>query len=227
MLRHHKTRFLCENPDGFWVESAAGEHQLIDALIQTAQPAGISFRGGVNRVAFTAPILRREPNYSINESIIVEALLFAFPADIKSVQRRNFYRVRVTPESALKIRVWRLPERVHIKDRPPAAMEIAAQARNLSAGGIGLTLTPKENELKHLSAGDRLRLQISYGESSLLIEGRIRYKPANTLQAFNVGVQFAKLEGNLEGRQTLATLTKIVGEMQREEVRRQRLGIAG
>jgi hypothetical protein len=57
MLRHHKTRFLAETPEGFWVESAAGDRALIDDVIASVQPAGISFRGGIHRVAFTAPLL--------------------------------------------------------------------------------------------------------------------------------------------------------------------------
>jgi hypothetical protein len=38
-------------------------------------------------------------------------------------------------------------------------------------------------------------------------------------------VQFKTLENNLDGRQILAQLTRIVGELQREEVRRLRLGL--
>jgi hypothetical protein len=38
-------------------------------------------------------------------------------------------------------------------------------------------------------------------------------------------VQFKKLQNDLEGRQNVAALTQIVGELQRDEVRRIRLGL--
>jgi hypothetical protein len=39
------------------------------------------------------------------------------------------------------------------------------------------------------------------------------------------GIVFKPLDQDLEGRQTLAALTRIVGQLQRDEVRRHRLGI--
>jgi hypothetical protein len=39
------------------------------------------------------------------------------------------------------------------------------------------------------------------------------------------GIVFKPLEHDIEGRQTLAALTRIVGQLQRDEVRRHRLGI--
>jgi c-di-GMP-binding flagellar brake protein YcgR len=227
MLRHHKTRFLAETPDGFWVESAAGDRALVDAVIAGAHPAGISFRGGIHRVAFTAPLLRRDAHFRVNSVTTVEAILVAFPKDIKAIQRRHYYRVRITPESELSVRVWRISEPAQLRDRPLASLEIAAEARNLSAGGVGLTLKPKADELRHMGAGDRLRIMILHAGDELLLEGRVRHRPTRTDGPFNVGVQFARLESNLEGRQILAKLTNIIGRMQRDEVRRTRLGLAG
>ena len=42
-----------------------------------------------------------------------------------------------------------------------------------------------------------------------------------------IKIHGAALEGNLEGRQVLAKLTNIIGQMQRAEVRRTRLGLTG
>src|SRR3954447_1041141 len=58
MLRHHKSRFLSESAGGFWVESAPGEAALIDSLIASQQPAGISFKNGHLKVVFASPIQR-------------------------------------------------------------------------------------------------------------------------------------------------------------------------
>jgi hypothetical protein len=37
-----------------------------------------------------------------------------------------------------------------------------------------------------------------------------------------MGIQFKKLEKDIEGRQTLVKLTELVGYMQREEIKRKR-----
>ena len=47
-------------------------------------------------------------------------------------------------------------------------------------------------------------------------------EPAKENQ-MRAGIQFKSLESNIDGRQTVAQLTRIVGELQREEIRRYRL----
>jgi hypothetical protein len=92
---------------------------------------------------------------------------------------------------------------------------------------MGVNLLPKNNEPPKIVAGERLRIQLAYNGEDMLIEGRMLHsKPTSKPEPIRGGIQFKKLEHDIEGRQTLATLTKIVGELQREEVRRTRLGIS-
>ena len=99
--------------------------------------------------------------------------------------------------------------------------------RDISIGGLGVMLLPKADEPPKAISGERLRLSLRYREyEELVLEGRMRYMPpAGSPTPIRCGIQFKKLENNLEGRQALAALTRIVGELQREEVRRTRLGI--
>src|SRR5215212_2628935 len=127
MLRHHKSRFLAEAPDGFWVESAPGEAAMIEALAITQQPAGISFKNGNLKVVFGAPIKRRDTNYGINAQTVVEAILLSFPTDIKSIQRRTNYRVRIPDGAEFSARIWRVPEHAYLGDRPMAAQQLACE----------------------------------------------------------------------------------------------------
>ena len=226
MLRHHKSRFLGECEEGFWVESVPAEHVLIDSLAQTQQPAGISFKAGINKVIFTTPIVRRQSDYKVNESTVVEAVLLCMPSEVKAIQRRNNYRVAVPKDAEVLVRVWRIPERAVLRDRPMAAQEVKAEIRDLSLGGMGCTLFGKEGNPPMISNEDRLRIQIKARDHELLIEGRMRYpvgRPRSDVA--RTGIQFKAMENTIEGRQTLATLTRIVGELAREEVRRLRLGI--
>ena len=43
MLRHHRSRFLAAESEGFWVEALPAERALIDELIVNQVPATISF----------------------------------------------------------------------------------------------------------------------------------------------------------------------------------------
>lgn len=153
-------------------------------------------------------------------------MLVAFPAEIKAIQRRNNYRVRIPPDSGFSARVWRIPERAYLGDRPMAAQEIDCEVRDLSTGGIGVVFSGKDGQPAKVSPQDRLRVELSVPAGKMLLEGRMRFpaEPVKEMQ-FRAGVQFKALEADLDGRQILAQLTRIVGELQREEVRRMRLGL--
>ncbi|HTL27898.1 MAG TPA: hypothetical protein VL282_01700, partial [Tepidisphaeraceae bacterium] len=121
MLRHHKSRFLATDDGNFWVESAAEDRVLIDELIGTQAPVGISFKANHKTVAFAVPILSRNTEYRVNAETTVEALLLKYPENIRAIQRRNNYRVAIARGTELLVRIWRIPEHVYLKDRPLAA----------------------------------------------------------------------------------------------------------
>src|ERR1700742_4164907 len=99
MLRHHRSRFLNEGDGGVWVESVPTEQALIDALIVNAQPCGVSFKTGDQKVSFLAKLLKTDPTFRVNAETVVPAILVDRPAEVKAVQRRNDYRIKIRPES--------------------------------------------------------------------------------------------------------------------------------
>ena len=225
-LRHHKSRFLSECPSGFWVAAAPGEHKLIESLISSQQPAGISFRDGHLKVVFASQIQKRDPAHRVNTAASIDALLLSFPSEIKAVQRRTSYRVSVPEESDLTARVWRIPLEAHLPARPLASQELSCKLRDLSAAGIGLTFHGDGDKPLSLSNEDRLRIELTHTAGKLLLEGRMRYPidpPASEM--IRAGIQFQPLPDTKAGRQCKAQLTRIVGELQREEARRVRLGL--
>ena len=225
-LHHHKTRFLRPDEQGVWLESVAGQGRQIAGLIDAAVPVGVSFRGEVHRVAFCARILRMDKEFHVSDGLRVPAILLAHPAEVTPIQRRSAYRVPVPMDSDLRLRAWRIADHAYVNDRPLAAQEMTCLPRNLSVGGIGMMVQPKRDRAPRLAQGERLRLELVYRDTNVILEGRIRHPerapddpPAG---GFYVGVQFAKLEDNLEGRQTLAWINSIIAELQRDEVKRSR-----
>lgn len=222
-LRHCKSRFLGEDQHGLWVCSA-GDEELLDRLIGSARPVGVSFRGGDVRHVFVSPILRKEMFFEIHEGVTTSALLLAFPAEVKAMQRRNSYRVRVSPETELVVRCWRMNRRVELRDKPGPAQELSVEVRDISLGGLGVIFHPSQGQAAKVAPEDRLRVEMKYGRFELLIEGRMRGGPATpAASSFRSGIRFCFLQEGIEDRQALTRLTKIVGELQREEVRYQRL----
>lgn len=225
MLRNHKSRFLGDDAGGIWVEGVPEDAPLIDDLIRSQMPLGISCKVGHEKLRFTATALRREPAYQISSQTAVEAVQITRPATIMLQQRRNDYRVRLNEGDGISSRVWRIADHVHLADRPSARAEVRHELRDLSAGGVGLILpaavTP---EPVWMAMGQRLRMELSGRDETHLLEGRVVFTQAlgeTGRQA--CGVAFQHLERDLEGRRKLAWLTRVVGDLQREEARRSRL----
>lgn len=224
LLRHHKSRFLADEGDAFWVESVPAEGPLLAELIRTQKPVGISFKSGVRKIVLTSPLGRLDPAFRVNAETVVEAVQLPYPEQVQSIQRRSSYRVKAYPDADLGISVWRIAERVYLGDRPMAAQAVAAAIRDLSIGGVGVSLTGKGGEPPKISAEDRLRIELTFRDVTILLEGHLRFvAPPAGDASVRAGIQFKALESNLDGRRKLAQLTRIVGELQREEIRRAKL----
>jgi c-di-GMP-binding flagellar brake protein YcgR len=234
MLRHYRSRFLAEagpeHPSGadgaaFWLESVPSERPLLDELVASQKPVGVSFKGSAGKAVFTAPILGREAGFRINATTVVEAILMPFPAQVKSIQRRTNYRVAVPEDADLTARVWHIRDRARLDEEPSPAREIGTKLRDMSVGGLGVIFAGNGEKPLKIAPDDRLRVELKHKDLTLLLEANLRYPhPLPEEGAVRAGLQFANLEGNLDGRQKLMQLAKIVGKLHREEVRRARLG---
>ncbi|HEY1683900.1 MAG TPA: PilZ domain-containing protein [Tepidisphaeraceae bacterium] len=226
IVRHHKSRFLAETEEGIWAEVPAEERLLVNELITNGQRAGVSFRQGPVKIVFTAPLKKHQVEYRINDEMVVEAVLLQAPTEIKTIQRRSNYRVAVPEDAELRVRVWRIGPGVPVRDRPMAKQEVRAQLRNISLGGVGVIFEGDGNDPPKVSPEDRLRVQLMTPQGELILEGRMRYPEAPKGNTARAGIQFKSLDKDIDGRQILATLTRIVGELTRAELRRLRLGPA-
>jgi c-di-GMP-binding flagellar brake protein YcgR len=178
-------------------------------------------------VVFGSPIQRRETGHRINATTAVEAICLSFPSEIKAIQRRNNYRVRIMPGDELSVRTWRIAEQAPLRDLPMHAQEVACELHDLSLSGMGVLFRGECGGPPRISTEDRLRIELSHGGKQMLLEGRVRHPTRQPKQSsVRAGVQFKALEEDLEGRQTLARLSRILGELQREEARRFRLGLS-
>ncbi|HEV7298953.1 MAG TPA: hypothetical protein VGN72_06265 [Tepidisphaeraceae bacterium] len=227
MLRHHKSRFLGGDDGCLLVESVPSERMLIEEMITTGKAAGVSFKVGVTKVVFATPVVQRIDEFRINGDTVVQCLRMPWPTKIQAIQRRSNYRVRVGPDAELTARVWRIGPRAILKDRPSSTAEIPAKLIDLSTGGMGVTLTGTPEEPLKIDPADRLRIEIAFAEKEVVLEAALRHPPTvpKGCTSLRAGLQFVDLEADMVGRQALASLTKLIGELQRAEVRMARLGL--
>jgi c-di-GMP-binding flagellar brake protein YcgR len=225
MLRNYKSRLLGELDGGILLQSTLEARPLSEDLIRSKTPVVVSFRNETMRVVFASPILRIQPRFKINDELLVEAVLLAFPTKIQSQQKRFNYRVEIPPYTEISVRVWRMGPGDHLKTPPLAATELKTEIRNLSTGGVGVKLLGADGEPPKVCTDDRLRVELRFNNNALLIEGKMR-KPSNSSKDWLItGIEFEKLEQDFEGRQTLSQLVRIVGELQRTELRNVRMGL--
>jgi len=226
MVRNHKTRLLAVDGDGFWIEMPTGEESLVDTLLTDRQLVGLSVKTGTNKVVMTTTLEALDPAMRINAGVSVRALRLAWPTELKTVQRRSVYRAKLHMDSTLTLRIWRIPEHYFLADRPAPSTEVKCAVRDLSVGGMNVAITMKKNEPK-IAPDQRLRIEFVWNDQEMVMEGRARHTRALPSGEARLGVQFKKLDGSIEGRRAAAALTEIVGDLQREEIRRMRLGLAG
>jgi len=224
LLRHCKSRFLAESGEGIWIEMVADERALIEALIASGQPVGISFKAGEQKVAFATPATALDPKFRLNADTTISALQIAVPSQVKAVQRRENYRVHITKNSDVSVRLWRIAMRAHVNDRPQPSQQIPIELRDLSFGGMGVILRGVNGAAPKITTDDRLRIELTTPQTALILEGSMR-SPSGPQppDAICTGIRFKDLAGDLAGRHLLNQLTKIIGELQREEARRARL----
>jgi c-di-GMP-binding flagellar brake protein YcgR len=176
----------------------------------------------MNKVIFTTVIRQYRGEMRINKETCVDALLLVWPLQLKAVQRRSDYRVSVRTDTEVSIRAWRISEQHYLRERPTASTELDVTFRDLSAGGIGLICVVAEDGPK-IADDQRLRIVIGHIAGELILEGRVKHVKELPNGDLRLGIQFKRLADDFEGRQMLATLTQIVGQLQRDEIRRRRL----
>jgi hypothetical protein len=134
--------------------------------------------------------------------------------------RRRFYRAGILPLSALRVRIWKIPYGVSLKTRPMPSQELRIDARQLCIGGLTIALDTPE-----VTTRDRLRIEILYRDQVALVEGRLRAAPPGAEvapESCQTGVVFHGRETDIAFRASRSCISKIVGYVQREELRHRR-----
>lgn len=223
VIKPYRSRLLQIDEEGIYLESIPEQQALLDELIKSARPVTVSFRADVRRIEFITPILKRLRDYTLNSSTVIEALLLKRPDEVKTVQRRADYRVSVPHDCDIQFRFHRITEQADIQDPPHSTAEMTIDVRDFSTGGCGGTWKRKADDPK-LVPEQRLRVQIDSPITSLILDARVRFvQPLYEPESVRIGIQFTLNINSIPDRQKMTQLNKILGELQRLELRRKRL----
>lgn len=222
LVRHFKSRFIGEIDEGIWLEAVAPALPMLLSIINDQQLIAVTFKGSELRLSFTATPIRVDSHFPINSTTTLPAVLVGHPVEVKGIQRRAAYRVRVPEDFGLAVRIWSISEQAEIIDAPPGTHEIEIRLRDLSIGGIGI-LVPNFTS-RRLVPFQRLRIEFHYEDLQIVMEGRLRVGAISPTGTMSGGIMLEKLENDMDGRKKLAALTRIVGQLQRQEVRRAKFG---
>jgi hypothetical protein len=231
-FKHYKSRFLADGGDGLWVLGVSADPALVREMVERRSPAGVSFRNGHTKIVFATPMLHVQTDYPAGDGAgTVDALLLRFPeaGEVRAVQRRKNYRVPVPPHSDLSGRFWLMSEDAHLRDKPPVKSELKGDLFDISVAGLGVMLHGAAGKPPAVKAGDRIRIQLTVREATVLLEGRVRYAPRPVIDgngAARVGVQFKTFTESRDDRNAMIQIDRMVSELQRESIRRRKLGTA-
>jgi c-di-GMP-binding flagellar brake protein YcgR len=220
-----RSRLLSEEAGGkgVWIESLPDQASTIELLRTSRSSIAVSFRNGEHVVLFSASVLRQEPAFRLSPDVTVDAILLAWPTDLRLTQRRGGYRVKLPLDAPLKARVWRAP--YGTENWGP---EIRAELRDLSVGGMGLILRPAAADVPvpKVDHGDRLKVELAVPKrETLVLPGRLRQPPQMLHDgSVRVGIDFDSVDATIEGRRALGQVSGLVAELQRTHARRRRAG---
>lgn len=221
VLRHFKSRFLRIDQDGIWIDSVPAEKRLLAELVAGQSAIAVAFKSGPVNYLFSSHATSTVDRFQLHADVAsVPALRLQLPQELKTVQRRAAYRTRVRADD-LAFAAWRIGPQAELKTTPMESQRLNAEPLDLSLGGMGVLLRPNWGEMPVVTPGERLRVELTSPEGTVLLEARLRggrsSKDAGGLIA---GVQWVLPQDTLRAAQLTGYLEKLVNRLQRQELRR-------
>ena len=217
-LDHFKSCFISQDSEGIWVKNPENATAMNDAVSHHRQ-VGVTFKAGETKRVFATTLIRMKPDFVGPDGKTTGALLIAPPPEVKAIQRRGEYRVRLTPESRLTLNCWIIPRHADLKVRPLPSQRLKIEVHDISMGGAAVTLIGNDGKPPAITREDRLRVEIRLDDIEMLVEGRLRLPDTTTTNTLRTGLRFFFFDDGLDERLKRSQLTKIIGRLQIQQVK--------
>lgn len=217
-----RSRVLHVDDDGVRLLLGRQDFALVEHLIAQSLPVHVTIRSDDGDLLFHSLPVSIDPNFITSDKRVAPSLLLKSPDKCSTSQRRKTFRVPVTPEDEVKVRLWRINEYVLVRDRPLPSQELRCEPSDLGEGGFGGVVCPTSNEALNLKFNQRFRTEILLGRHEILLEARLRH-PEQTQrddESAACGFEFVYNDRDVESRRHRQKLQLVLSEIQRLASRR-------
>lgn len=219
-----RSRLLAVDGKSLWIGLPTDQADAIDGMVNRHAEARVNFRLQQTNVEFHARVLERRQAYQLNATTTCEAVRLEWPTNIAVVQRRHAYRVGVASPVEVHVKIWRIEKDVDLTAIPPAGSEMNIDVRDFSESGVGGVWKRRVGENPILPTDQRLRVDIITPTGTTSIDAYVRFLAGLPEPEFRrVGVQFMFNRTNLIDRTKMSTLSRLIGDLQRAELKRLRV----
>lgn len=208
-------------PRGLWVHLPEADEGTI-ARFGTALPAvDVSFAVDQTRYEFNSKVLSRNRRFWIDDTVMVDALLVAAPAEVRRIEERRKPRLPVSEGSGVSAQLIRLSKSSSVATDAPELLPVDAKLQDLSLAGAGFMCAPNR-ALLAAQRGERLACVIHFRGSKIVLVASLARVMSVSSRAMRIGIDFAAHEGEAAMAGKLAELAKVVQELQRQDSLRRR-----
>lgn len=224
LSRQHRTRLVAIDDGVLYIEAVGGTPAAFAELVTARESVQVEFRHETQNVKFSAGVLEFRRDYPLNATMAIEVLKLEMPSSVQVVQRRNSYRVSITPDAEVTFQIWRIGEKDDVLAKPNPAMAMQVDVRDFSLGGLGGTWKRQKEDPPALAASQRLRVDTTFRDSVVTLDARVCFaQNVPNTDNTRLGVKFSMSDTSLADRQKMASLNKVFSELQRQELRRKKL----
>jgi len=213
----HKSRLLDMAPARRALV-VAYPHDTPDGVLQLhrGEQVGVAFRHHSRKCLFAATVVaKRQPRAHSMRASRSKALLLSWPEQIEQLQRRVYYRVAISPQRPVDVRLWSVRTGADPRTPPEDAAVTSGRLIDLSVGGMRVEVQadddPRLEENQVVSAAftpdpkaPRLVLDVCFRHAEPTDRGRL-----------SLGFQFIGLEVSQETPSPLSHLARAVARLQR------------
>ncbi len=219
-IRRSKLLHIDESVVSLLLEKA--DCPLVEQLIAESLPVHVTIRSDNADILFHSLPVAIDLTFLTTDKRVVTALQLKLPEKFSTSQRRRVFRIPVTPEDGLIVKLWRVNDYVLIRDRPLPSQELPCDPMNLGEGGLGALVRASSHQALNLKFNQRFRTEIRFGKHEILLEARLRH-PEQTHRDDDsavCGFEFMHNERDVESRRHRQKLQLVLSELQRAAFRR-------
>ena len=116
------------------------------------------------------------------------------------------------------VRIWRIAADDLIPKEPKTGTDAAATPVDISAGGLGLLITPDAQKRLHLHSGELVGVLVERKELSVIVHGEVRRAATRADGLIRLGVSVQLRETSLQRRRAILKFEALSATIYRMEL---------